>query len=41
MGQSPVVVVIGIGGGKSMLFMLLASCVAEGMTVVAVPLVSL
>lgn len=38
--ESPVVVVMGTGGGKSMLFMLPARCSA-GMTVVIVPLVSL
>ncbi|KAL8300987.1 hypothetical protein RB593_003818 [Gaeumannomyces tritici] len=38
---SPVVVVMGTGGGKSMLFMLPASCANGGLTVVVVPLVSL
>ena len=40
-GQSPVLVVMGTGGGKSMLFMLPASSVAGGTTIVVVPLVSL
>jgi hypothetical protein len=38
--ESPVVVVMGTGGGKSMLFMLPARCSSE-MTVVVVPLLSL
>lgn len=38
--ESPVVVVMGTGGGKSMLFMLPARC-SRGLTVVVVPLVSL
>jgi superfamily II DNA helicase RecQ len=38
--KSPVVVIIGTGAGKSMLFMLLAS-VSSGVTVVVVPLVAL
>ncbi|KAK4170629.1 hypothetical protein QBC36DRAFT_226075, partial [Triangularia setosa] len=38
--ESPVVVVMGTGGGKSMLFMLPARC-SSGLTVVVVPLVSL
>jgi superfamily II DNA helicase RecQ len=40
-GQSPVVVVMGTGGGKSMVFMLPASSVVGGTTIVIVPLVSL
>jgi superfamily II DNA helicase RecQ len=39
--ESPVVVVMGTGGAKSMLFILLAACSAGGLTVVVVPLVSL
>ncbi|KAK4095671.1 P-loop containing nucleoside triphosphate hydrolase protein, partial [Parathielavia hyrcaniae] len=41
--ESPIVVVMGTGGGKSMLFMLPAACAAGagGLTVVVVPLVSL
>ncbi|KAK3898445.1 P-loop containing nucleoside triphosphate hydrolase protein [Staphylotrichum tortipilum] len=41
--ESPVVVVMGTGAGKSMLFMLPAACraAAGGLTVVVVPLVSL
>jgi superfamily II DNA helicase RecQ len=42
--QSPVVVVMGTGGGKSMVFMLPASCKgsgSDGITVVVVPLVAL
>lgn len=39
--ESPVVVVMGTGGGKSMLFMLPARCSSGGLTVVVVPLVSL
>lgn len=38
--KSPVVVIMGTGGGKSMLFMLPARC-STGLTVVVVPLVSL
>jgi superfamily II DNA helicase RecQ len=38
--ESPVVVVMGTGGGKSMMFMLPARC-SSGMTIVVVPLVSL
>jgi superfamily II DNA helicase RecQ len=38
--KSPVVVVMGTGAGKSMAFMLPASC-STGITVVVVPLVSL
>lgn len=38
--KSPIVVVMGTGGGKSMMFMLPASC-STGVTVVVVPLVSL
>jgi hypothetical protein len=38
--KSPVVVVMGTGGGKSMLFMLPARC-STGLTIVVVPLVSL
>lgn len=38
--RSPVVVIMGTGGGKSMLFMLPARC-STGLTVVVVPLVSL
>jgi superfamily II DNA helicase RecQ len=40
-GHSPVVVIMGTGGGKSMLFMLPASCTSGGSTVVIVPLVAL
>ncbi|KAJ1669738.1 hypothetical protein EV182_008623, partial [Spiromyces aspiralis] len=42
--ESPIVVVMGTGGGKSMLFMLPAACAARigsGLTIVVVPLVSL
>jgi len=38
--KSPIVVIMGTGGGKSMLFMLPARC-STGLTVVVVPLVSL
>lgn len=38
--QSPVVAIMGTGGGKSLLFMLPASC-STGLTVVVVPLISL
>ena len=38
--ESPIVAVIGTGGGKSMLFMLLVRC-SDGLTVVVVLLVSL
>jgi superfamily II DNA or RNA helicase len=40
-GHSPVMVVMGTGGGKSMLFMLPASSVSGGITIVVVPLVAL
>jgi len=40
-GHSPVAVVIGTGGGKSMIFMLLASCISRGTTIVVIPLVAL
>ena len=40
-GQSPVMVIMGTGGGKSMLFMLPAACSHGGCTVVIVPLVAL
>lgn len=40
-GQSPILVVMGTGGGKSMMFMLPASSVSGGTTIVVVPLVSL
>ncbi|KAK4456363.1 hypothetical protein QBC42DRAFT_191218, partial [Cladorrhinum samala] len=38
--ESPVIVVIGTGGGKNILFILPAQCLG-GLTVVVVPLVSL
>ncbi len=38
--KSPVVVIMGTGGGKSMLFMLPARC-STGLTIVVVPLISL
>ncbi|KAH8688030.1 hypothetical protein GQ44DRAFT_638423, partial [Phaeosphaeriaceae sp. PMI808] len=38
--KSPIVVIIAIGAGKSITFMLLASC-STGVTVVIVPLLSL
>jgi superfamily II DNA helicase RecQ len=38
--RSPIVVVMGTGGGKSLLFMLPARC-SDGVTVVVVPLISL
>jgi superfamily II DNA helicase RecQ len=40
-GQSPVMVIMGTGGGKSMLFMLPAAVVPGGTTIVVVPLVAL
>jgi superfamily II DNA helicase RecQ len=40
-GKSPVVGVMGTGGGKSLLFMLPAFCVPKGTTIVIVPLSSL
>jgi superfamily II DNA helicase RecQ len=40
-GESPVVVVMGTGGGKSLMFMLPAWCGAGGTSVVVVPLIAL
>jgi len=40
-GKSPILVVMGTGAGKSLLFMLPAYCVSGGTTIVVVPLVSL
>ena len=40
-GQSPIVSIIAIGEGKSMLFILLAYCVNGGTTIVIIPLYSL
>ena len=40
-GESPVVAVMGTGGGKSLLFMLPAYCSRSGVTVVVVPLIAL
>jgi superfamily II DNA helicase RecQ len=40
-GESPVVVVMGTGGGKSLLFMLPAFCSSGGVTAVVVPLIAL
>jgi superfamily II DNA helicase RecQ len=40
-GESPVVAVIAIGGGKSLLFMLLAWVEQGGTTVVVIPLIAL
>src|SRR6186713_1535079 len=40
-GESPVVVVMGTGGGKSLMFMLPAWCGKGGMSVVIVPLIAL
>lgn len=40
-GESPVVVVMGTGGGKSLLFMLPAWCERGGVSVVVVPLIAL
>ncbi|KAI0993236.1 hypothetical protein K3495_g14948 [Podosphaera aphanis] len=39
--QSPIVTIIGTGGGKSLLFMLPASCSRDGVTIVIVPLIAL
>ena len=39
--RSPVLAVLGTGAGKSLCFMLTASCVPNGLTIVVVPLVSL
>ena len=40
-GKSPVVAVMGTGGGKSLLFMLPASCGGGGTSIVVVPLIAL
>ena len=40
-GHSPVAVVMGTGSGKSMIFMLPASCISGGTTIVVIPLVAL
>jgi hypothetical protein len=40
-GKSPVVIVMPIGGGKSLMFMLPAACDNAGLTVVVIPLLSL
>jgi superfamily II DNA helicase RecQ len=40
-GESPVVAVMGTGGGKSLLFMLPAFCSGGGVSVVVVPLIAL
>jgi superfamily II DNA helicase RecQ len=40
-GESPIVAVMGTGGGKSLLFMLPAYCSRSGVTVVVVPLIAL
>jgi superfamily II DNA helicase RecQ len=40
-GESPVVAVIGTGGGKSLLFMLSAFCSGGGVNVVVIPLIAL
>lgn len=40
-GHSPIMVIMGTGSGKSMLFMLPAACVSGGTTIVIVPLVAL
>lgn len=40
-GQSPIVVVMGTGGGKSLLFMLPAWCEPGGTSIVVVPLIAL
>jgi superfamily II DNA helicase RecQ len=40
-GKSLILVVMGTGASKSLLFMLLAYCVSRGTTIVVVPLVSL
>ncbi|KAG9241062.1 P-loop containing nucleoside triphosphate hydrolase protein, partial [Calycina marina] len=40
-GKSPILVIMGTGAGKSLLFMLPAKCVSNGTTIVITPLVSL
>jgi RecQ family ATP-dependent DNA helicase len=40
-GESPIIAIMATGGGKSLLFMLPATCGPGGMTIVVVPLISL
>jgi superfamily II DNA helicase RecQ len=40
-GESPVVIVMPTGGGKSLMFILPAACDNAGLTIVVVPLLSL
>lgn len=40
-GYSPILQIVGTGGGKSLSFMLLVYCGGDGVTIVVVPLVAL